>query len=292
MPEDEGISRSRPYGLAMSDSEIVEETPPLDLRLSEAELDAHREQITQFIGETVDDAGAEGAVLGLSGGIDSTLTAYLAREALGSEGVHGLVMPSEVNEERNMSDAERVAQSLEIPYDVIEIEPIVENVVGTFPEASEDRTAVGNVRVRTRAVCNYLVANHENRIVLGTGNRSEALAGYYTKYGDQAVDCNPIGNLYKLQVRQLAAHVGVPDDLIEKAPTAGMWTGQTDEEEMGLSYDLLDRVLALHVDGPLSASATARTLGVDPGVIERVDELHTRSEHKRRMPPAPTPFEP
>jgi len=292
MPEDEGISRSRPYGLAMSDSEIVEETPPLDLRLSETELDAHREQITQFIGETVNDAGAEGAVLGLSGGIDSTLTAYLACEALGSEGVHGLVMPSEVNEEENMSDAERVAQSVEIPYDVIEIGPIVEKVVGAFPEASEDRTAVGNVRVRTRAVCNYLVANHENRIVLGTGNRSEALAGYYTKYGDQAVDCNPIGNLYKLQVRQLAAHVGVPDDLIEKAPTAGMWTGQTDEEEMGLGYDTLDRVLALHIDGPLSKTATIRTLGIDRSVVERVEELYARSEHKRHMPPAPDPLDP
>lgn len=291
MLEEEGINRSRPYELAMSNSEIVEDTPSLDLRLSETELDAHRERIIEFITGTVDDAGADGAVLGLSGGIDSTLTAYLACEALDPERVYGLVMPSEVNSEENMSDAERVAQTLEMPYDVIEIEPIVEKIVGTFPEAGEDRTAVGNVRVRTRAVLNYLVANHENRIVLGTGNRSEALTGYFTKYGDQAVDCNPIGNLYKVQVRQLARHVGVPDDLVEKDPTAGMWTGQTDEEEMGLGYDTLDRVLALHVDGPLSAAATVSTLDIDHPVVERVEELYARSDHKRHMPPAPDPLD-
>ena len=275
----------------MSNSEAITTTAPLDLRLSEPELEARREHITAFIAETIDGAGADGAVLGLSGGIDSTLTAYLAREALGADRVHGLVMPSEVNREENMSDAERVAQDLGIEYDVIEIEPIVGGFLGAFPEADDDRTAVGNVRVRTRAVLNYLVANHENRIVLGTGNRSEALAGYYTKYGDQAVDCNPIGNLYKLQVRQLAAYVGVPDELVEKTPSAGMWTDQTDEEEMGLRYDVLDRVLALHVDGPLSTAATVRALDVDRSVIERVEELYTGSEHKRHMPPAPDPLD-
>jgi NAD+ synthase len=274
----------------MSTSEIIEATPEIDLRLSKAELDARREHITEFVRETVEDAGADGAVLGLSGGIDSTLTAYLASEALGAGRVHGLVMPSEVNNGENMSDAEQVARTLELEHDVIEIEPIVEGFLGAFPEARGDRTAAGNVRVRTRAVLNYLVANHENRLVLGTGNRSEAMAGYYTKYGDQAVDCNPIGNLYKLQVRQLARHIGVPDDLVGKPSTAGMWIGQTDEEEMGISYDLIDPVLALHIDGPLSKAATVRTLDVDPEVIERVVELNSRSEHKRHMPPAPTPL--
>jgi NAD+ synthase len=147
--------------------------------------------------------------------------------------------------------------------------------------------ALGNVRVRTRGVLNYFVANAEARLVLGTGNRSETLTGYYTKYGDQAVDCNPIGNLYKRQVRQLAAYIGVPEDLVEKPPSAEMWVGQTDEEEMGLSYDLLDAILVLHVDGPLSTSATANTLDIDESTIDRVDELYARSEHKRHMPPAP-----
>ena len=275
----------------MLNSEVTDETLPIDLRLSEDELERHREHIADFVRETIESAGADGAVLGLSGGIDSTLTAFLASEALGPDRLRGLVMPSEVNDEENTSDAERVAETLEIEYDVIEIEPIVEKLLDAFPKAKDDRTAVGNARVRTRGVLNYLVANHENRLVLGTGNRTEALAGYYTKYGDQAVDCNPIGNLYKLQVRQLAAYADVPEDLIEKTPSAGMWAGQTDEEELGVGYDTLDRVLALYVDGPLSKAATTRTLDVDPALVERVEELHTRSEHKRHMPPAPDPLD-
>jgi len=214
--------------------------------------------------------------------------AYLAVEALGAENVHGLVMPSVVNTEDNMGDAEWLAQELELPYDVVEIQPIAETFFDTFPEAADDRMAAGNVYVRVRGVLNYFVANHESKVVLGTGNRSEALTGYFTKYGDQAVDCNPIGNLYKQQVRQLAAHVGVPEDLVMRTPTAGMWVGQTDEEELGLSYDVIDAILALHVDGPLSATATVRALdGVDEQQVTSVVDLYERSEHKRSMPPAP-----
>ncbi len=187
----------------------------IDLRFSEAELEAQREHIVSFIEDTVVQAGADGAVLGLSGGIDSSLTAFLAVEALGPDDVRGLVLPSRVNRDDNMSDAERVATELGIGYDVIEIEPFVEELQAALPEVADDRVAVGNARARFRGVLNYAVANHENRVVLGTGNRSEALAGYYTKYGDQAVDCNPIGNLYKTQVRQLARLVGVDRGTVE-----------------------------------------------------------------------------
>jgi NAD+ synthase len=280
------------------DATIVSESAPLDLRLSEEELETTREHVTAFIRDVVDDAGADGAVLGLSGGIDSTTTAYLAVEALGESGVHGLVMPSDVNAEENMSDAERVAELLGIEYDVVDVNPIVDAFVAASPTENVEerleqeplRTAVGNVRVRTRAVLNYLVANAEERIVLGTGNRSETLTGYFTKYGDGAVDCHPIGNLYKQQVRQLAAHLGVPDDLVAKTPSAGMWLGQTDEEEMGLDYDTLDGILALHVDGPLSKSATIRHLDVTESQVDRVVELYESSAHKRRLPPAPEPL--
>jgi NAD+ synthase len=264
---------------------------PVELGLSEAELDEHRDHITAFIREVVDDAGAEGAVLGLSGGIDSTLTAHLAVEALGAGSVRGLVMPSEANTETNMSDAERVADSLDIEYDVVGIQPVVDAFLEAAPDdVAGDRMATGNVAVRTRGVLNYLVANGENRVVLGTGNRSEALTGYFTKYGDQAVDCNPIGNLYKHQVRELAAHVGVPGDLVEKPPSAEMWSGQTDEGEMGLTYDALDAILMCHVDGPFSTSATVETLGVPESAVERVVSLVERSAHKRAMPPAPDPL--
>ena len=265
---------------------LVEGTD-IDLRFSDEELTARREHIVEFIADTVESAGAEGAVLGLSGGIDSTTTAYLAVEALGSDGLHGLVMPSESNPDADRTDAERVADDLGIEYDVIEVDPIVDAFVEAYPEAAEDRMALGNVRVRTRGVLNYFVANAESRVVLGTGNRSEAMTGYFTKYGDQAVDCNPIGNLYKCQVRQLARDLGVPDDLVTRTPTAGMWVGQTDEEEMGLGYDELDAILALHIDGPFSKAATVRALSVPESAVERVASLVAESEHKRAMPPAP-----
>ncbi|MFB6157314.1 MAG: NAD(+) synthase, partial [Haloferacaceae archaeon] len=170
----------------MSTQTVLTETAPLDLRLDDDELNAVRDRIVGFVREMVDAAGADGALVGLSGGIDSTTTAYLAVEALGAENVRGLVMPSEVNDEGNMSDAERVAEDLGVDYDVVDIAPVVESFVDAFPGEDPDahpeeepyRTAVGNVRVRTRAVLNYFVANVDDRVVLGTGNRSEALTGY------------------------------------------------------------------------------------------------------------------
>ncbi|ESS05698.1 MAG: NH(3)-dependent NAD(+) synthetase [uncultured archaeon A07HB70] len=283
----------------MSTPELAADTDvPLDLRLSEAELVDVRETATSFVERVVDDAGADGAVIGLSGGVDSSTVASLAADALGPERVYGLVMPSDVTSAESTSDGERVATELGIDYDVVDVSGVVDAVLDAVPddslrdEAAADaepaRTAVGNVRVRARAVTNYVVANAENRVVLGTGNRSEAMTGYYTKYGDQAVDCNPIGPLYKQQVRQLATALDVPDRIVEKPPSAEMWLDQTDEGELGLDYDTLDAVLALHVDGPLSAAATVRTLDdVTAAQVDRVDDLVARSEHKRQMPPAP-----
>jgi NAD+ synthase len=270
---------------------VLSDGAPLDLRFSDAELATVRDRLVSFIETTVDDAAAEGATLGLSGGIDSTTTAYLAVEALGADGLHGLVMPSEVNDPDNMSDAERVAEELGIEYDIIEIQPIAEQIFEAVPSATEDRMAMGNVYVRTRAVLNYFVANAEDRVVLGTGNRAEAMTGYFTKYGDQAVDCNPIGGLYKQQVRQLADALGVPADLVAQTPTAGMWDGQTDEAELGLGYDTVDAILALHIDGPLSTAATLRELdSVTREQISHVESLVAASKHKRSMPPAPDPL--
>ena len=259
----------------------------LDLRFSDEELRERRDHIETFIQDVVADAGADGAILGLSGGVDSTTTAYLAASALGKENLRGLVLPAEVSSEGNMSDAERVAVDLGIEYDVVEIEPIVDALVDAVPGSDRDQTAVGNTRARIRGVMNYYVANEENRVVLGTGNRAEALTGYYTKYGDQAVDCNPIGNLYKQQVRQMAKHVGASVELAEKEATAELWADQTDEDELGLSYDTIDAILALHVDGDLSPAATERALDVDHDAVTEVRELYERSKHKRAMPPAP-----
>ena len=263
---------------------------PLDLRFQDDELDDVVAHLTDFIERTVEDAGADRAVLGLSGGIDSSAVAYLAVEALGTEALHGLVLPGAVSDEANMSDAERVAEDLGIEYDVVEIDPFVEQLVELFPDIESDQLAVGNARARTRAVINYFVANHEDALVLGTGNRSEALVGYFTKYGDGAVDCNPLGRLYKQQVRQLGRHLGVPAGIAAKKSTAGLWAGQTDEEELGIDYDTLDAVLALHVDGEVSPAATARILDIDRETVERVGTMYRQSAHKRSMPPTPDPL--
>ncbi len=279
--------------------EIVQAKSPIDLRFSESELERRRDHITDFITAQFDAAGADVAVIALSGGIDSTLTSHLAVEALDAGRVYGLVLPSMVNTETNMSDAERVASELlDIEYDVLEIEPLVDAFLTENPNVdpadSDDESiqvAVGNTRARLRAVTSYFEANRRNGIVLGTGNRSEAQVGYFTKYGDGAVDCHPIANLYKQQVRQLARHIGVPEDLAAKTPTAGLWADQTDEGELGIGYDLLDSILALHIDGPLSLSATARHLDVEEGVVEKVRRLHEESEHKRNAPPGPLPIE-
>jgi NAD+ synthase len=279
-------------------SDVTRAEDPLDLTLSEVELDTYREHITTFIEDSTDAAGVDEAVIALSGGIDSTLTSHLAVEALGRDRVYGLVMPSDVNREGNMSDAERVAADLlDIEYDVLPVEPVLETMVEETPDVTAGphtddpmKTAVGNARARIRAVYSYFAANRRNGLVLGTGNRSEALVGYFTKYGDGAVDCHPIAVLYKAQVRQLAAHVGVPEDLVEKPASAELWEDQTDEGELGLGYDTLDSILALHVDGPLSPAATARSLGVDESLVADVREKFERSAHKRAAPPGPEPL--
>jgi NAD+ synthase len=263
----------------------------IDLRFSPAELDHQHDHITQFISDQVAAAGVEGVVMGLSGGIDSTLTSHLAVDALGPDRVHGLVMPGEVSDADNMSDAERVAADLGIAYDVIEIEPVLESILEAYPDARGETVAVGNTRARIRAVFNYLVANADTRLVLGTGNRSEAAVGYFTKYGDGAVDCHPIGNLYKCQVRQLARHLGVAADLTDKTPTAGLWSNQTDEAELGIDYDTLDAILATHIDGPLSVAATCRLLDVDADTVAHVRSMVETSAHKRHAPPSPAPLD-
>ena len=278
--------------------ETVRASEPLELTFSDAELEKHREHITSFIRDTYEGADADTAVIAISGGVDSSLTSFLAVEALGTENVYGLVMPSEVNRTDNMSDAERVAgELLAIEYDLVEIDPLVEAFCAANPNVTigeeftgPEQVAVGNLRARIRAVLNYFAANRRGGLVVGTGNRTEAAVGYFTKYGDGAVDCHPIANLYKQQVRQLARHVGVPGDMADKPSTAGLWEAQTDEGELGMTYDTLDSIIALHVDGPLSVSATARTIGVDEDAIERVRGMYEASAHKRQAPPGPDPL--
>ena len=259
----------------------------MDLRFDTAELADRRDRIISFIRRLHDDAGADGAVIGLSGGVDSSLTAALAVEALGRESLYGLSMPASVSAQRHQSDAEAMAEHLDIRFDIVEIEPGVETLVSALPHETVGTVARGNSRARVRAVLTYLVANEENRLVLGTGNRTEALVGYFTKYGDGAVDCHPIGNLYKCQVRQLAREMDVPDSIVTKPATAELWSDQTDEDELGIDYDTLDVILAMHVDGPLPRHRTADLADCDVETVDRVVDMVDRSAHKRAVPPSP-----
>lgn len=259
----------------------------VSLTFSPAEVTKRRERITSFISAQVEAAGVSDVVIGLSGGLDSSLTATLASEALGPEAVHGYSFPARVTSEETKNDAAALADHLDINYTEIEIAPLVDTVIEQSQLGDVSDQTRGNASARIRSVLSYAIANEQNRLVLGTGNRSEALVGYFTKYGDGAVDCHPIGNLYKCQVRQLARAVGVPERIVEKPPSAELWADQTDEEELGITYDVLDPILALHVDGPLSVAATAATVGCSADTVREVDRLVRNSTHKRHIPPSP-----
>jgi len=251
----------------------------------ENRVEKYVDEITNFIAESVEKASADGVVAGISGGIDSATSSALAVEALGSENVHGLVMPSEVSDEENMSDAEKHAENFGIEYDVVEIQPVVDKFLEGY--SVDDQEAVGNLSARVRMCYNYLVANSQDRLVLGTGNRSEMLVGYYTKYGDGGVDILPIGGLYKTEVRDVARHLRVEESIIEKPPTAGLWEGQTDEQELGATYDELDDFLRAYIDEGASVEEAAKAAGVGVETAQRLENMYHRSEHKRKTPPFP-----
>ena len=243
--------------------------------------------IETFIASTVDEAGADGAVVGLSGGIDSATTSALAARALGPDRVTGMVMPGEPTESHEVEDAERHADDFDVPTERVPIGGVVDAVREALPDVAGHREAVGNVRARARMVLMYAEANVDDLLVLGTGNRTEALIGYFTKYGDGAVDVLPIGDLYKEEVRAVAREVGVAEDIVEKTPTAGLWEGQTDEGELGAPYPVIDEILRCLVDEELSVEATAERTGHDAELVERFRGMYERSAHKRAMPPAP-----
>ncbi|WP_297469994.1 NAD+ synthase [Thermococcus sp.] len=241
--------------------------------------------ITDFIREKVDEARADGVVIGISGGIDSATTAYLAVRALGKEHVLGLIMPYYQN--RDVEDARLVCSSLGIECREISIKPIVDSFVSQLG-FQPDKRSLGNIMARTRMVLLYAHANAKNYLVLGTSNRSEFLTGYFTKWGDGASDYAPLINLYKTEVWEVAKLLGVPERIIEKKPTAGLWEGQTDEDELGISYRLLDEILWRLVDLKMPKEKIAEELGVPIERVEYVETLVKRSEHKRRLPLGPS----
>ncbi|MFZ2190565.1 MAG: NAD+ synthase [Candidatus Magasanikiibacteriota bacterium] len=233
-----------------------------------------KQTIIQFIKTQ---AGDKPVVLGLSGGIDSALVAYLAVEALGADKVHGLIMPSDTNIEEDLELAKRVTEYLNIQYSIFNIQPIIESYTGTLNSALS-KTTIGNLKARTRMTLLYSKANELNGLVLGTGNKTEIAIGYFTKYGDGGVDILPIGDLYKTEVRELASYLNIPQEIIDRPPTAGLWEGQTDENEIGMTYENLDKILKA-IENKKSLSDFNIT------EVERVQELIKKSEHKRALSP-------
>ncbi|MDV3104136.1 NAD+ synthase [Thermococcus waiotapuensis] len=241
--------------------------------------------LVNFIEKSVNETNASGVVIGISGGIDSATVAYLSVRALGKERVLGLTMP--YYENRDVEDARLVCESLGIECRVINIKPTVDSfILGLGFEP--DRKSMGNIMSRTRMVLLYAHANQMNCLVLGTSNRSEFLTGYFTKWGDGASDYAPLINLYKTEVWEIAKLLGVPRRIIEKKPTAGLWEGQTDEDEMGISYRLLDEILWRLVDLKMPKDEIAEELGISIERVEHVERLVKSSEHKRHLPQGPT----
>lgn len=255
------------------------------LTLEALRLDWKRvsESITGFIKGMVAGSRTNGVVLGLSGGVDSTVTAYLLVRALGSRRVMGLIMPdSRVTPQRDVEDAKKIAEHLGIRYWIRNIDDIVDSYAESEFFDPDDLLAVGNLRARIRMSLLYYLANHEGLLVAGTGDRSEILIGYFTKYGDGGVDFLPIGDLYKSQVRWLGEWLGVPEDIVRKPSSPQLWKGHEAEKEIGLTYERVDLILHALLDLRMSLEEVRGIFGED---ADRVLELHARSAHKRTMPP-------
>jgi NAD+ synthase len=221
-------------------------------------------------------------ILGLSGGLDSTVCAYLAAKALGPKNVIGIILPYKDSFGRDIRDAETVARQLGIRSRVIDISPMVDAYFSRYP--TEDRVRIGNKMARERMSILYDLSAKEKALVLGTSNKTELLIGYGTIHGDMACAINPLGDLYKTQIRELAAHLGVPAKILKKKPTAGLWPGQTDEAEIGLTYAEIDQVLFLLVDEK-KPKKDIMAAGFARESVEKVQDMIKNSEFKRKMPP-------
>jgi len=231
------------------------------------------ERIAQWIKNKILEAGAQGAVLGLSGGVDSSVVAVLCKKVF-PQNTLALIMPCH-SHPQDMQDAVKVAEKFDIKYFVIDLSAVYDRLLETVLQNVERSyfIAEANIKSRLRMTVLYYYANLYNYLVVGTGNKSEILTGYFTKYGDGGVDIEPIGNLYKTEVYEAAKILGIPESILNKKPSAGLWVGQTDEQEMGISYEELDRYL--------------QTGEGSPHVTERVENMIKKSAHKRSIPPIP-----
>lgn len=222
--------------------------------------------------------GDRSAVIGLSGGVDSAVVAYLLAEAVGAERIHGCFLPSSTNLPSDAADVATIAQHLGVNYETVPIDPIVATYTAHVGEL--DQLAAGNLKARIRMTILYARANQRASVVVGTGNKTELLLGYFTKYGDGGVDLLPLAGLYKTEVWELARALGVPEQIVTKPPTAGLWAGQTDEAELGMTYTLADQILQAIAQGQSLAA-------FDQATVQNVQRRMAMAIHKLQLPPQP-----
>ena len=241
------------------------------------------DRIVRFIADRVQDAKAEGVVLGLSGGLDSALVARLAVMALGPERVRTVYMPARLPDKGEGEIAESLRRLWGHRHSVIRVDGVLEAAAEAFA-VGDDALARGNIASRARMMALYHIARRDGLLVLGTTNRSELLTGYFTKHGDGGCDVLPIAGLYKTEVREISRHLGIPGEVIDRAPSADLWEGQTDEGDMGMGYDELDGILAGlergHSDAEIAAGSGSK--------IEAVGKVRAQvesSRHKCKLPP-------
>lgn len=238
------------------------------------EPSCEKERIEQVIRHAIWSSGRGGVVIGVSGGVDSAVVVALCVAALGEDRVLGLLLPSDTSKMEDVNDARNLCNSLGIRYQIIHIQPFLE-VYSSLPGFTHNKYLLGNIMARLRMTILYYFANRNNVLVCGTSNRSEYLLGYYTKFGDNAADIQPILHLYKTEIYELATFLGIPKPIIKKTPSAGLWAEQSDEKEIGLSYAEIDPALQrLEENGWIAHTPTER----------RVLDITKRNLHKR-LPP-------
>jgi NAD+ synthase len=239
--------------------------------------------LVEFLQNEAKRIGIKNAVIGLSGGIDSAVSTYLSVKAFGKENVLCLLMPYRTSSKESITDALEVVNRLGINHRIIDISQIVDTFIQSLEDENISNIRKGNIMARVRMILLYDTSAKENALVIGTGNKTEILLGYTTLFGDSACALNPIGDLYKTQVFALARHLGVPQQIIDKKPSADLWIGQTDEEEMGIKYEEVDRYLFERYDERRSVEELIAR-GYDRDFIEKVDAMVQKNQFKR-VPP-------
>jgi NAD+ synthase len=258
------------------------ETASKDAR-GELELNADivKDLLVRFIRDETQSSGFQKGVIGVSGGVDSAVSVFLAAEALGRENAMAVIMPYKTSSSQSVSDAELVVKKLGVRSETVDISPMVDAYCERW--SVTDRIRRGNVMARMRMIVLYDISARERALVIGTSNKTELMVGYGTLYGDTASAINPLGDLYKTQVWALARKLDVPSSIIEKTPTADLWEGQSDEAEMGFTYTRLDSLLYRLVDERRTDQELLK-LGFEEEVIRKVKSLVEKNQFKRRLP--------